>query len=135
VIVCAAGPAVLVWRRPELVGQGVAFALAGFLALSPTFGTQYLAWAAAAVVLLSLRAALVFNLAAGILLFEVYTRWNGGLPWSNDAHASRFNTGERIFALVVWATLVFALVDGLRRLPVRSESSSGADRVAELRSR
>jgi hypothetical protein len=134
VILCAAGPALLVSRRPELVGQGVAFALAGFLALSPTFGTQYLAWAAAAVVLLSLRAALVFNLAAGILLFEVYTRWNGGLPWSNDAHATRFNTGERIFALVVWATLVFAVVDGLRRLPAPSDPASAADRVAEMHS-
>ncbi|MDP9092536.1 MAG: glycosyltransferase 87 family protein [Actinomycetota bacterium] len=124
VIVCAAGPALLVWRRPELAGQGVAFALAGFLVLSPTFGTQYLAWAAAAVVLLSLRAALVFNLVAGILLFEVYTRWNGGLLWSDAAHATRFNSGERVFALLVWATLVFALVDGLRRLPARSGPSS-----------
>jgi len=113
--VCAVLPALLVWRRPRYVVAGVAFALAGFLALTPSFGTQYLVWGAAAVVLLAPRAGLVFNIMAGVLLTRVYTRWNGGLPWDH-AHASAFTPKERVFGLLVWAVLLWALVESTSRL-------------------
>jgi len=119
VAICAAVPALLVWRRPDCLMHGVAFALAGFLALTPTFGCQYLVWGAAAVVLLTPRSGLVFNLLAGALMVEVYTRWNNGLPWDH-AHSSGFTPGERAFALVVWGVLLWALIEGARRLPARS---------------
>lgn len=118
VAICAVAPALLVWRRPDAVMQAVAFALTGFLALTPTFGTQYLVWGAAAVVVLAPRAGLAFNLLAGVLMVQVYTRWNAGLPWDH-AHSSGFNPGERVFALLVWAVLVWAIIDGARHLPAR----------------
>ncbi len=125
VAICALLPALLVWRRPNCVMQAVAFALAGFLALTPTFGTQYLTWGAAAVVLLTPLGGLAFNLLAGALLAEVYTRWNDGLPWQH-AHASPFTSGERVFGLFVWAVLVWALIEAARRLPARQHDSAGA---------
>jgi hypothetical protein len=118
VAICAVAPALLVWRRPNCVVQGVAFALAGFLALTPTFATQYMAWGAAAVLLLTPRAGLAFNLLAGALLAKVYTRWNGGLPWDH-AHASAFTPHERVYGLLVWAVLLWALIESARRLPAR----------------
>jgi hypothetical protein len=118
VAICAFVPALLVWRRPNCVVQAVALSLGGFLALTPSFGTQYLVWGAAAVVLLAPRAGLAFNLLAGALLAKVYTRWNNGLPWAH-AHASAFTPHERIFALLVWAVLLWALIVGARRMPAR----------------
>lgn len=118
VAICAIAPALLVWRRPHCVVQGVAFALAGFLALTPTFATQYLAWGAAAVVFVTPRAGLAFNLLAGALLAKVYIRWNNGLPW-NHAHATVFTRGETVFGLLVWAVLLWALIESRRRLPAR----------------
>lgn len=120
VAICAVVPAILVWHRPDYLIQGVAFALAGFLAMTPTFGTQYLVWGAAAAVLLTPRIGLAFNLLAGALLAKVYTRWSNGLPW-NHAHSTAFTPHERAFALVVWAVLVWALLDGVRRLRARNE--------------
>ena len=120
VAVCGVAPAVLVWFRPHLIMQGVAFALAGFLLLTPTFGTQYLAWAAAVTVLLSVRGGVALNVIAGLLLVKVYTRWNGGFPWDH-AHASAFTPGEREFAVLVWFVLLLALIDGA--LQLRSSST------------
>jgi hypothetical protein len=124
VATCAVVPALIVWRRPDCVVQGVAFALAGFLALTPAFATQYLVWGAAAVMLLTPLVGLAFNLMAGALLAIVYTRWNNGLPW-NNAHASLFTSGELALGLFVWALLVWALFDGARRLPGQHEISVG----------
>jgi Dolichyl-phosphate-mannose-protein mannosyltransferase len=126
VAICALVPALLVWRRPDCVVYGVAFALAAFLALTPTFGTQYLVWGAAAVMLLSPGGGLAFNLLAGVLLAKVYTRWNGGLPW-NQARASLFTPGEGVFGLLVWAVLVWALIEAARRLPARPPELAGAE--------
>jgi Glycosyltransferase family 87 len=126
VATCAVIPALLVWRRPDCVVYGVAFALAGFLALTPTFGTQYLVWGAAALVLLSPMSGLAFNLLAGALLAEVYTRWNGGLPWDR-ARASIFTSGEQVFALLVWAVLVWALIEAARRLPAAHHAPARAE--------
>jgi hypothetical protein len=131
VALCAVAPAALVWFHPERIMQSVAFSLAGFLLLTPTFGTQYLSWAAAATVLLSLRGGVAYNLFAGILLFKVYTRWNGGLPWDRTIHASAFTPGEREFAALVWVVLLVVLADGVLRLrtaPGRESRTSADDR-------
>jgi hypothetical protein len=132
VAICAVLPALLVWRRPDFLMQGVALALAGFLALTPTFGTQYLVWGAAAVVLLTPRVGLAFNLLAGALLAKVYTRWSNGLPW-NQAHSSAFTSHERAFAMAVWAVLVLALFDGARRLSAPTHGSINARGATDQR--
>jgi len=118
---CAVIPAVLVWRRPAMAVHGVALSLAGFLAFTPTFGTQYMAWAVAGTVVLGLRGGCAFSVLGGALLVHVYNRWNGGLPWYR-AYADPFSPGERVFGILVWALLVGIVVEGTRRM-VDSPSS------------
>ena len=60
--VSALVPAVLVFRRRDAIATGVALSLALFLLLTTAFGTQYLAWAAAAVLLLDVWAGTIYNL-------------------------------------------------------------------------
>lgn len=115
VAACAIVPAYLAWRRPQMIAEAVCLALAAFLALTPTFGTQYLAWGAAAVFLLSFRSAVIFNVLGGLLLIHVYNRWSSGLPWYH-AHAGPFTPGENVFGLLVWASLCCAVVFGAVRM-------------------
>jgi hypothetical protein len=130
VAACAVIPAYLVGRRPAMVVEATAVSLAGFLALTPTFGTQYLAWAAAAVFLLSVRGALLFNLLGGILLAHVYNRWAGGLPWYR-ARASVFTPGESVFGLLVWLSLGAVVVLAVRN--IFTARLSGGNPPADLR--
>lgn len=122
VAICALAPALLVWRRPNCVMHGVAFAIAGFLALTPVLGMQYLVWGAATLVLLTPLTGLAFNLLAGALMVKVYTRWNNGLPWDH-AHSSGLAPGERAFGLVLWAVLLWGLIEGARQLPSRQHEA------------
>ncbi len=103
--VAAAVPALIVWRAPRLVAEAVGLGFAIFLALSPAFGMQYLAWVAAGCFLFSLWGALAYNVVAGALLFHVYNRWNGGMPW-NIGFASPLTPAEVVGAMVVWVVLV-----------------------------
>ena len=112
VLVCAGLPAWLVWRRPVLIVEATALALIAFLFLSPAFGTQYLVWALAPAYLVRSRWATVFNLGAGALLVEVYTRWDGGLPWY-FAREWGFDRREVVAGVLVWAALGAVLIDGL----------------------
>lgn len=139
---CALVPAVLVWRRPASVVEGAALALAGFLALSPTFGMQYLAWAAAATFLLSFWGGVAYNALAGALLVHVYTLWSGSFPWTRG-YGREFTPGEAVMALVVWAVLCITVVVGVRRMlfaartgvpsppPVAADERAGPDPVAD----
>jgi len=52
-----------------------------FLAISPGFGIQYLAWLAPWVVGYGLHAALAYHATAGLFALEVYTYWSKGFPW------------------------------------------------------
>ena len=124
VLLCAGLPALLVWQRPELVAEGVALALVAFLFLSPAFGTQYLVWALAPAYLVRSRFATVFNLAAGALLIEVYTRWDGGLPW-DFAREWGFDRGETVAGVAVWAALGAVLVGGAIDVTRRVGSTPG----------
>jgi hypothetical protein len=145
VALCAVLPAVLLWRRPQLIMPAIGLALTGFLALTPTFGTQYLAWGAAPVFLLgavtmasaatmasastmagrptatwrrwslALGGGLLFNVLSGVLIFHAYNRWSGGLPWYR-ATSWGFTHNERIFGIVIWALLLLSLGAGVRQL-------------------
>ena len=128
VALCALVPAALVWRRPALLLNGVALSLAAFLAFTPTFGTQYMAWAVAAALLLGLRGGLAFSLLGGALLLHVYNRWSGGLPWYR-AHANGFTPGERVFGIGVWALLVGVVVGGARHMLLTSGPQRPSSRV------
>ena len=55
-------PAYLVLKRRDEVATGVGLSLALFLLLTTNFGTQYLAWAAASVLLLDVWAGAAYNL-------------------------------------------------------------------------
>ena len=132
VVLCAAVPAALVWRRPAMVAEAVGLALCGFLFLSPAFGTQYLVWALGAAYLLSFRWATVYNFGAGVVLVEVYTRWSHGFPW-DVANWWGLNAGEVVGAFLVWVALGVVLVQGARRAWARSaEQTAAQDRVHSL---
>jgi hypothetical protein len=115
VLVATAVPAVLVWRRRDTLATGVALSLALFLLLTTTFGTQYLAWAAAPAVVLAPLMGTLYNLSAGFLLFCTYNRWNGGLPW-DVAHASPLSPSFERFAWLVWGVLLASVALGIARM-------------------
>ena len=133
-LVCSLLPAWWVLRRPRAAPEGAALALCLFLLLTPTFGTQYLAWAAAPAYLLSVPAAATFSALAGVLLVEAYTRWNHGLPWD----AARM-WGLDVFAVGVgvlaWlALLVACLVGGWRiSRPEHAEGPAAEQRGLRIR--
>ena len=52
-----------------------------FLALTPSFGYQYLAWLVPWAAVLGAAAALPFYLSSGLYLFCVYHFNAGGFPW------------------------------------------------------
>lgn len=112
---CALAPAVLAWMMPQSTMECVAMSVVAFLVLSPAFGVQYLAWAAAASLILAPRTALLYNLSGGLFLFAVYTHWNDGLDWSGVAPGELFSPAELVFGLALWAILVVTLARGLRR--------------------
>jgi hypothetical protein len=97
-------------RKPSLLVQCglVAFL---FLALSPAFGVQYLAWLVPWVVALGWRATLAYYATSGLLLFWVYTYWSDGLPW-NYADSPEPGWGGAIIALdlLCWVSAMVILL-------------------------
>ena len=84
-----------------------------FLAFSPGFGIQYLAWLAPWVVGYGLYATAAYHITAGLFALEVYTYWSRGFPWY-FADAREFVPEwwpPPIVAaeLVCWATVVAIL--------------------------
>ncbi|MEP6851733.1 MAG: glycosyltransferase 87 family protein [bacterium] len=112
VMLCAGGAAALVWFRPGRAAEAVALALATFLFLSPAFGSQYLVWAVAGAYLLDRLWATVFGLAAGAVLLETYTRWNGSLRW-DYADQWGFDHREVVALFVCWLILGVVLLRGV----------------------
>lgn len=117
-------------RRPPLFRQLGVIAFA-FLALTPGFGVQYLAWLVPWIAGVPLWAAITFSAASGAFLFLVYTCWCQGLPneigvpagfsagfWSKGlpwdaAHANLLALwrGPIVpFAIACWLSVVLVLV-------------------------
>jgi Dolichyl-phosphate-mannose-protein mannosyltransferase len=115
VAVSALVPAFLVLRRRDAVVTGVGLSLAFFLLLTTNFGTQYLAWAAAGVLLLDVWAGAAYNLSAGVLLVVTYTDWTNGFPWY-QAFAKQLTPGQERLGWLVWTVLLAAVLLGIRRL-------------------
>ena len=112
VLLCAFLPALLLYWRRDAALPAIGLSLALFLLLSPAFGTQYLAWPLAAAYLIDFRAATAYNLAAGGLLAEVYSRWNSGLRWYR-AFATPLRPPEVAALGVVWVLLLFVVLASL----------------------
>jgi hypothetical protein len=108
-------PAALVWRRRNTLAIGVGLSLALFLLLTPTFSMQYLAWAAAGVLLLNVWAGAAYNLGAGVFLFIVYNRWSHGFPWDR-ADAGPLLPNELRYAWLAWLILLVCVVLGVIRM-------------------
>jgi Glycosyltransferase family 87 len=108
-------PAFLVLRRRDAVATGVGASLVFFLLLTTNFGTQYLAWAAAGVLLLDVWAGLAYNLCAGVLLVVTYTDWTHGFPWY-QAFAKQLTPPQERLAWLAWTVLLAGVVLGVRRL-------------------
>ncbi len=87
--------------------------LATFLLLSPAYGMQYLTWALAAVYLLDLRLATLYNVAASIFVLVVYDSWNHAPPWRWDvALAAPFNLPQVLLMALTWSMLLVSIVIG-----------------------
>jgi Dolichyl-phosphate-mannose-protein mannosyltransferase len=115
VVICAVLPAIAVWRKPRFVAEATGISMAAFFALSPAFGVQYLVWPLLFLYLMSFTWATAYNLLAGGLLVEVYTRWDGTFLW-NRAHATGLLQSERVWAALVWLALVAAIGRGISRI-------------------
>ncbi|HET9649965.1 MAG TPA: glycosyltransferase family 39 protein [Microlunatus sp.] len=111
-LIGAGVPAWLVWRRPAALPAALGIALGLLLALSPAFGHQYLVWPAAGLFFVSLVGGALYNLAAGLLIAVVYTRWNGGFPW-DTAWGSPMTQTEVLLAFAVWVLLLAVVVRGI----------------------
>jgi 4-amino-4-deoxy-L-arabinose transferase-like glycosyltransferase len=116
VLAAAALPAAFwAWRRPSDLPAATGLALVSFLALSPAWAPQYLAWTVAAGAVLSTVAAAVYSAVAGTMLVVLYTQWSHGFPW-HWAHArplTRFDVG---MSLAAWLVVLAWTAVGLHRL-------------------
>ncbi len=116
VLLVAAGlPAALVVWRPWRAVEASALALTGLLVLTPAFAKHYLVWAVAPAYLLSFWGATAFNVLAGCLLVELYTRWMGGFPWYDLARQDNLTGKELIANFGVWVSLLTVVVAGILR--------------------
>lgn len=115
VALCALLPAALLWRRPDRVLEAVGLCLVGFLAFTPAFGVQYLAWALTVAFFVDFGFALIYNILGGFFLYNVYDHWSDGLPWDR-AQAMLFTGDQVVFGMVVWASLLGVFAVGLRGL-------------------
>ncbi len=126
-------------RKVELFRQAAIVAFA-FLAATPGFGLQYLAWLVPFTVALPLGAAALFHAASGAFLVVVYTYWCGrpietpdtnwlgksfwtrGIPW-DVANANRIGNwrGEIVaLELACWFAVLVALAVLVRRASART---------------
>jgi len=120
VAACGLIPAILVLRNPRAAVQCAALSLVAFLALTPAWGVQYMAWAAAPTFVLGISAGYAYNILGGAFLYHIYNRWSHGLPWYR-AYATRITPRERALGLLVWAVILVILAIAIRRIASRQD--------------
>jgi hypothetical protein len=118
VAVAAGVPAVIVWRRADLLPGAAGLALVLFVLLMPAFGIQYLTWPLAAAYLLGTASATGYNAALSVLFIVAYGRWcSATWPWQWDrAFVTALNPSETIIAAVGWVALAAVGVLGIGAL-------------------
>jgi hypothetical protein len=117
----------LVWRRRDALGPAVGISLACLLLLSTATGTQYLAWAVAALFIAEPWTALLYSLVGGVFLFNLYDAWTKG-TW-DVARAARWSPEDSQLGLLTWASLAAALVCAVRAV-LRSPDAPSHNRTA-----
>jgi hypothetical protein len=127
VLAAAALPAACwAWRRPADLPAAAGLSLVTFLALSPAFAPQYLAWPVAAGVLLSPICAGVYSAVAGTALFVRYTEWSHGFPWDR-AHPQPATDRDLALLVVAWLALIGWSAVGARRLAPSVRTAAAAE--------
>jgi hypothetical protein len=107
-------PAGIGWRRPELTPVAFGLAFSMFLLLSTATATQYLSWAAAPSVLVTVAVGAIYNLAAGAFLVNIYDDWSDAYPWAwHQAKAHPYDSGQTIAAEGIWVVLLAVVIAGL----------------------
>lgn len=128
VLLLSAGlPVLLAWRRPDAVVQALGLAFVLFLVLSPAGAAQYLAWPAAASILVSTWAGAIYNLIAGYTLLIIYNSWNGhSFPHWDRGYAVMMNDRQVNLAMAAWVALLLTAIVGLARFrPVATTPGDG----------
>ena len=115
VLAISAGiPAYIAWRRPQHNTIAFGLTLSMFLLLSTASATQYLAWAAAPSVLVTVYLGGLYNLTGGVLLVDIYDSWNRAYPWDwYWGRASGMTSRQTIGAAFVWLVLLAVVITGL----------------------
>jgi hypothetical protein len=103
----------LVVRNRAEAAAAAALSMAAFLALSPSFGPQYLPWAGTGALLVDGLFGTIFTVVGGAYVVWLYNTWCGGLPW--DKANIMGMTGQQLgVGTGVWAALCMLVVQGLR---------------------
>jgi hypothetical protein len=136
VLGCAVVPAIAVWRSPRSAPMAVAVALTAFMALTPQFAEQYMAWAAAATVVINLWLGLAYNLSAGLFLLLVYDRWAHGFfaVTTHVAHYHPLTHSEVGIAFAPWGVVLITAVFGLITLARNRQGAVPSMSVREAQS-
>jgi glycosyl transferase family 87 len=131
VLLSAALAALVVTRADKNLPAAVGMAFGAFVAFSPVFATQYLAWPVAGLYLVDFFSATAYNLSCGLFLFLIYNRWNHGLPWDRAVSAGVI-PAQRDVGIVAWICLLLALTIGcarmIMRMPMRATTTRPATR-------
>jgi hypothetical protein len=106
-----------------------------FLAFSPGFGIQYLAWLVPWAVAAGTAATALYYATGGVFAFLVYTYWSGGLPWyfadARPVSPEWWPPPIVVFELLCWASVLavlWSLLRGLTESPVFPPAPSAASR-------
>jgi len=97
-----------------------------FLALSPGFGVQYLAWLIPWVVVLGAPATALFYATSGLFLFLVYTYWAQAFPWylADSVSVGMWQDPVIGYELLCWATIVALIGVQLRQICTQPRAST-----------
>ncbi len=119
------------WRPPAPFLQ-CAFLSFLFLAVTPGFGVQYMAWLVPWTCLLRVREAIAVHLTSGVFLFAYYTRGCGRVPWylANSARTPVWNGWLILLGLVCWAVICVMVVRFAARLLVAGPANEVSAEVA-----
>jgi glycosyltransferase involved in cell wall biosynthesis len=114
-VVAALLPLWLASKLPEYSIKASGLSLVVFLLFTTASAPPYLAWAAAAALLVNLGSGLLYNVTAGAFLIFGYDRWSGGVrPWRwFEASLTDWTPAEVRFAAVVWMSLLVVAIVGV----------------------
>jgi hypothetical protein len=122
-LVCAAVPLLIAWRRPSASLLAFGMSLVLVLLLSTATSGRYSVWAIGAAFLVDVYAGVVYNVAASTLLIVVYNRWSNG-HW-NVAAATPWTHNEVVLAGITWLALLAVVIVGLWNLRHEPKLDSG----------